>query len=72
MIAAVRVMQKENVVIPFLFIAVSLYKYMLCYLRLPPKACIWYRNGNELVYDSILSTVRLHRWLIIYFLGQHW
>ena len=36
MIAAVRVMQKENVVIPFLFIAVSLYKYMLCYLRLPP------------------------------------
>ena len=37
MIAAVRVMQKENVVIPFLFIAVSLYKYMLCYLRLPPK-----------------------------------
>lgn len=37
MIAAVRVMQKENVVIPFLFIAVSLYKYMLCYLRLPPQ-----------------------------------
>lgn len=64
MIAAVRVMQKEKVVIPFLFITVSLYKYMLCYLRLPPKkACIWYRNGNELVYDSILSTVRLHRCL---------
>ena len=37
MIAAVRVMQKEKVVIPFLFIAVSLYKYILCYLRLPPK-----------------------------------
>lgn len=61
MIAAVRVMQKEKVVIPFLFIAVSLYKYMLYYLRLPRKACIWYRNGNELVYDSIISTVRLSR-----------